>query len=102
MGKLENEDKEGVKDPCRRGRGRPVHHQRLLLETRVRSLFHLLHFFLHLWLLVLDLLGRIINALIVEGEGGRGRAPPIFVLRQPNDVIDGTRLQEWKGVGPFD
>ena len=25
----------------------------------------------------------------------------IFDLTKPNDVIDGARLQEWEGVGPF-
>ena len=77
---------------------------------------YLLHFFLHLWLLVLDLLGRIIwkwkfflssspqlfsfhtNALIVEGEGGRGRAPPIFVLRW-NIICESLNIRGWGGEG---
>ena len=25
----------------------------------------------------------------------------IFDLTKPDDVIDGARLQEWEGVGPF-
>merc|ERR1719400_1918703 len=100
IGKLENQDKQGMKDPRRRSRRRPVHHQRLFLESRVRSLFHLLHFFFHLGLLVFDLLCRVINALIVESEGGRWRSPSIFVLGEPDDIIDSARLQEWEGVRP--